>query len=455
MIHEQVRTWDVDELAVGCSGNYTIERCVADLNVQLHSNDVQIYSAALGWFLAGEELPITLKPEVEEALPWLADYMDGRAGTLATIMLGSGMTSFLKAVKKPDNAYYQRILRGIERQFPTMHAKTVEKLQGITMHLASFHAMDVGEWVNTKISRDIPVCCFPPFFAGDYESQFKILDDSFDWPKPDYPELDQEGVDALIDDITDRKHWVLGLHIRREHLQDQLRGIVQTSNRGVPIYIYASGGKSRVVRPRQSTEIVPARRLGPGDRLGERLSLATLTTGQFATLRSQYMNHKIKPGSPYLPLAVLVDGILVGATAVGPSTNHPTTAYMLSDFPVDPTDYERLAKLILYAALSRESRLLLQRRCGTVMERLRTTAFTDRPVSMKYRGVFKLEKRAESPDPEYQNLLNYIADYGQWSLAEGFEMWKKKHGKLKKGVTASGTVRAAAMSTGSAGARSA
>lgn len=70
------------------------------------------------------------------------------------------------------------------------------------------------------------------------------------------------------------------------------------------------------------------------------------------------------------------------------------------------------------------------------------TAFTKRPVSMKYRGLFQLLNKKQLPGVDenetdmskiYYNSgyqLNYGAPMGQWTLAEGLELWKKKHSQI-------------------------
>ena len=60
------------------------------------------------------------------------------------------------------------------------------------------------------------------------------------------------------------------------------------------------------------------------------------------------------------------DGKLVGVYAFSTAPHvgafaDPARIYMLSDFAVAPSDYSRLSKLVLYAALSTESRLLAER----------------------------------------------------------------------------------------------
>jgi hypothetical protein len=121
---------------------------------------------------------------------------------------------------------------------------------------------------------------------------------------------------------------------------------------------------------------------------------------------------------------------------------------LLSDFPVTPTEYQKLAKLVLIAALSKESKLLAERITGKRTRALTTTAFSKNPVSMKYRGLFQLIKRKENKiDLDGLDLatayslqpyeLNYGARMGDWSLQEGLDIWKKKHGqKLTAGKRA-------------------
>lgn len=441
LVREHVARWDTKAVAVGCSGNFTVERVTADLVTELHGNDVNCYSVTLGRFLAGRALPYTLAPQVGEEIPWLADYLDDGVGTCATVMLGTGQTSFLKAVGK-DSAYYRRVLEGTQRQFPHMHSRTVDKLNAITLRLASFGDSDVLDWLRDDVPRDMPVVCFPPFFSGDYSSQFKTISEAFLWDEPTFREMGEEAKDELVDLLIDRPAWFVGLHEPREALRPFLRGLVQTTNRGVPIYCYASGGRTRVVAPHQSTEIVPNRRIAPGEKLGEKLSLAVLSAGQFATLRSQYMSHKIRPGQPDVAVAVLCDGVVLGAFAVGKSTVGPGWAYGLSDFCVSGSSYPRLSKLIVFAMLSKESMLLLQRRAPTKFTMLRTTAYTNgNAVSMKYgRGVtipgrtkmrMELREDAKPGDPG-ETRLSYVAEYGRFSLDEGYAVWRDKHGLFRE-----------------------
>jgi hypothetical protein len=432
IIYEHAGTWsDQQDLYVGCSGNFTIERVLHARPGErrpIHGNDVQAYSSALGWWLAGQPLPYRLRDERRDTLAWLEPYLGTDTDILATLMLG---TRFLQYVGR-SGAYYERMVAATVDQFPTMHAKTVTKLNALTVRLGSYTCGDVRDYLRDVVPPAAPVAIFFPFYTGDYESQFAPLDTFFDWPTPTYDPLDEAGKDQVIGMLLDRPHWTLGLHLAREELRPWLRGVVQTSNRGLPVYVYASGGARRVVRPAQPVAPIPMPKLAPDEGLGERMALHVLTGGQFAAIRSQFMSKTILPGSPLLACGVSVDGRIIGAFAYLPPKFDPACAYLMSDFPVSWTRYRRLAKLIVMAAASREAQLLLQRSLSKRLTGWSTTAFSNNPNSAKYgRGIpgVKLQKRTEpAADGLHRYQLQYGGPLGAWTLAEALTMWRTRHG---------------------------
>lgn len=433
IIYEHAALWPGPDVYVGCSGNFTIERVLHaryGASRQVHGNDVQAYSCALGWWLAGQPLPFHLKEEHEEALGWLSPYLNTDTRTLATLMLG---TRFLQWVGKPG-PYFQRMVAATREQWPAIHAKTEAKLEALTVKLGSFFAGDVRDYLATVVPPDAPVVSFPPFFAGDYTSQFASLDKVFDWPAPDFGELDDAGKEEIVAAVQDRPNWVLGLHVERPELNRHLAGLVQTANRGTTIYVYAASGARRVVQPRQTISPIPMPKIGRDEELGDRMSLRILDGGQFSSLRSQFMSMLILSGKPLLAVAVAVDHKIVGAFAIGKAVKGflPNEAYLLSDFPVSWSRYRRLAKLIVMAGISEESKLLVQRSLSKRMYTWSTTAFTDNPQSAKYgRGIpgSRLLKRSEpAADGIHRYQLRYGGPIGQMNLAETLAYWKKKHG---------------------------
>lgn len=453
-VAEQTATWTSEQLWVGCSGNFTIERTLtgAGRAFELHSCDLTLYSSMIGsYFAPGMDLQVEIAEEYVERYGWLADGLEDRAERLATVMLASRLVAGLGK----DNPYYLRIEDAFQRQWPQLMEKTTAKIRALDLRLAEYHAGDVVSWMQ-QCPPDAAAVSYPPFFSASaaFERDFAKLESLFLWPKPEFVELTEDRMDMLIASIMDRREWLLGTNVRLPDLEEHLVGQSKTTNRGLPIYMYANGGPVRITAPRQDLEYVFNPHLGPADDLGDRITLAPLSTGQFSMLRSEYMNANIRPGTATLAVAVLVDGVLIGCFAFSAAptlSNWDThiggpTIYLLSDFPVANTKYTRLSKLVLYAALSHEAKTLAERISNKRIRAVVTTAFSNNPVSMKYRGLFRLltrkeEKHAEQdwakdihPSDRYYSqkyTLNYGAAAGQWSLAEGLAEWRKRHGRTK------------------------
>lgn len=265
--------------------------------------------------------------------------------------------------------------------------------------------------------------------TGGYESLYAPLEAVLAWDEPEYEVMDRDGLHALLDAMRERKHWLYGTDHRIAGHEKWLRGIVQVTSRNVPVFVYGSGGRTRWTGPSQTVEGVRAPRLRPGQTIGGRLALAKLTAGQFNALRAFYLDPRIAPATAMLPLAVLADGVIIGVIGLNRPNYGRAGAYLLSDFAVGPTDYPRLSKLVLMAALSRETQALIERTLSHRVRSIVTTAFSDRPVSMKYRGLFRMVKRTETPEGPRRYQLQYEAPAGQWTLAEALATWRDKHGQ--------------------------
>jgi hypothetical protein len=450
LLDRHAREWRASEAYVGCSGNFTAETILKQAGVgQLHGNDVTLYSSVLGGYLAGQPAVFSIRQDARDEWGWLDDYFSDPEGQVASLMLVAAAMQFWR--KTGD--YYERMLRGWRDQFERMYVTTRERVEAARREtpLKSYVACDVFDWFDT-IPEGATVVTYPPFvgFGDAYVRLFEKLDEIFTWPaRPDYELLEDERLSAFWGKLSGFKRWMTGSNQPIEELGPYLRAVTKNTNRAPTLYIYANDGDRALVRPRQDTEDVLAPRLGPHEDIGERLALAPLSYAQFAVLRSQYMNPGIRPGQSMLSIGVVVDGVVVGAFAYAPG-KYQEDVYLLSDFPVAPTKYRRLAKLVCIAALSNEARMLAERTFSRRCRKISTTAFTNKPVSMKYRGLFKLAKRQETDvfsqdwsaeitvDSYYRRKfeLKYDAEMGRWSLEEGMALWLEKHGQVADHVEA-------------------
>jgi len=446
MIYETVKKWGCKDVWVACSGNFTIERTLYQLGVNLYSNDVTIYSVALGEYFAGREIPVQYNEgnPYEDRIGWIKEYMGTEEDKLATIMLATNLMQSLGA----PNAYYERMLNAYRNQWKTLHEKTKERILKNETRVKEFYAMDAMDFVDLA-PKEHGIIAYPPFFAGDYEKMFSRLEEVFLWAPPSYELFTEESRDKLFEKMMGHKNFMFGTNKKIDGLDEYLRGMSKTTNRGTPLFVYSNSDKTRLCIPNQPTSPVLLERLKPGDEIGDDIRLVTLDAQQFSSLRSQYMNINIIPGQATIALGVVVDDKLIGVYAFSAAPSfadwdkyiETPTMYMLSDFPVAPTDYDRLAKLVIYAALSKESKLIAEQVSNRRVRSLITTAFAKNPVSMKYRGILKLLNKKEqkgkadgSPSDQYYGqkyVLNYGGPMGEWTLQEGLALWKKKHGKVK------------------------
>ena len=205
---------------------------------------------------------------------------------------------------------------------------------------------DVCEWVDT-VPEDAGFICYPPFFAGDYEKMFRVIDDMFDWSPPEFENINKERINAMFEKLVRRKYFMFGTNDYLDDFKPYLVGMSQTTNRGVPLYIYAKSDKSMVVLPRQATAPLLLPRLGEKEGIGNTMRIIELKQEQFQALRSQYMNVHINPGQATMALGVIIDNKLIGvyafsaASTVADISKYIDTPniYLLSDFPIAPVKY--------------------------------------------------------------------------------------------------------------------
>lgn len=434
ILNEATADWSGENVAIGCSGNFTIERSIYGRVAAMSGNDVTIFTSTIGRYLAG--YPINMDVRLPE-FDWMNEWMTTPVDIAATVMLtvpaygGGSLTNPAR--------YYERIRHQYRSQWRELHAKTVERLEGLPFRLASFHCGDVREFVDDV--GDAPIVTFPPFFAGDYESQYKNLDAIFDWDSPTFPPLDEDGVQQLVADVMDRPRWIIGLPVRPPEFEPHLRGLTQTTSRGKQIFVYASDIPVRVATPRNLGVTPRWPIMQPDEELTGTIRIAQLHPDEFQHVRSMFMAKSIVPSDAPIGSWAVLDGepgaeriIGVYATGIGSSrfmerrSPLDPSAFLLSDMSVTSTRYARLSKLVLYAALSHESHVRFEQLYGRAVRSLMTAAFSDKHVSSKYRGMWHLLGRTEDPKGDSHRFrLDYWSELPRWTLKEGVAEWFARH----------------------------
>jgi hypothetical protein len=405
--------WKGLPVYVACSGNFTVERILAKCGVgAIHYNDVSIYSCALGWHLANAPKRFVIKAQ---DYSWLEPYMDPGPATVATLLLAGEM---LKV--GGDNAYAKRMREEYRRKWPQLHAKTVERIKKATagMSIASYFAGDCREFL-AGADKGAVCISFPPTYKGGYERLYKKLDAIFDWPRPSYQVFSPEDFEQFSQTVRSFRHWMISSDTEQAALAGQHVATVQTSMLSKPVFMYSDGAPHRLATARQQ---VGQNHWAPRtDQAVEPIQVTRIDAKVMNVIRSQYLAQHITPCDAPRNYAVLSAGKLIGAFSFAlPRGPLPCDLYLLSDFAVRPTPHKRLSKLILACVVSKEVQADLEQWLCARIRTIGTTAFTDKPVSMKYRGMFDVHSRSDGK-------VNYLGPAGRWNLQEGFQWWTANH----------------------------
>ena len=165
----------------------------------------------------------------------------------------------------------------------------------------------------------------------------------------------------------------------------------------------------------------------------ETLSFKKITLGQTIRMNELFLSARVDyfTGGVDISFVFMLDGYVFRKCDFASNgyawklPEQKPMAYIMSDLAI-PSCEKRLAKLVLMCLLSQEIKQVLDYKYIDRMGYAVTTAFSQHPVSMKYRGIFKLHKRIEK---ENGYALNYYAPFAQYQLSEVLDLWAKKYKK--------------------------
>ncbi len=408
---------------IGCSGNFSIEQILTRRapSARLHSNDVSLYSCVLGEALMDRKVRMeVINPEIA----WLKEYLGGEpAADVAALLL---IMETLK-YEKQASPYSIRMWEAYLSKWPSMFQKTVEKVKRAmeNIKIAEYTAVDVYDYYHRPDGVSIG---FLPTYEGGYEKLFKRLEESIAWSKPSYAMLTAERREETIGRMTEGDYV---LYDDRE--REDLPCVAKMDLFGKrSVYIYSNLDFPKGLIRRKLRENTPAYDLLMPEEEIDPTAEVTLKEVDQATIdhyRAMFLSKKIQPGSGGPCFLAFAGGKLFGFIIFQgySKMGDRSSIYMLSDFVVPSTAHKRLAKLLVMTTLCSEMRRLLEEKSFNRLSSIYTTAFTDKPVSMKYRGLYELVKRGKGKNGA--PFLNYQGKFNDMSLKEVIGLWLKKYRK--------------------------
>lgn len=424
------------KIVVGCSGNFTSEKVLLQeaTPAAVHSNDVSLYSLLLADAMLGKASELAVRePEYE----WLNEYLFGPApwARPAATMLLLRLLKF----EKRKTVYARRMWTHYREQFGHLVGASAGSLAARSVAISSYYSGDVLDHFQRHAGEDAIFTAYLPFFKGDYEHQYKRAQQIIGWPEPSYPMLDGERKETIIRWMTEGgRRYLFLLNYPLEGLEPQM---VSHKQRNTWVYLYANVVQRLGLFRRKYGDtgkrfrlIEPSFRFAPNTRI----EVVPVSSADIQHYKGLYLARNIDFTAAEQGFACLADGAVFGFIEM--SRGKGTTAimfedrryngaqfwYMLSDFPVEPKPHDKVSKLIVMLALTREMRRRLERTNLSRTAGVLTTARTEKPVSMKYRGPMKLLKRGEK---DGEKFLNYIALWPQVTEQEAYREWWKRFGK--------------------------
>ncbi len=404
---------------MGCSGAFTVEQILSRYapKARIWGNDVSLYYSVLGAYLAGQDFNLTVQ---KEAFSWLNPHLGDVEAKAAAIMV------LLEALKyeKADNVFKSRHWAHYLNNFEGFHQATIARLRERKneVRLEAYTSKDIFDLLE-EMPQDAVAVAFLPTYAGGYEQMFKPLEEIFDWDQPAYGLIDAERKSAILEKMKTRNY---------DYLDDRVvEGLpmvaVVRKARMKPVYVYSNMEALRrgVLKQQRHAEFVPFTRLSDDDAITQesQLTLIPTTNRVVNYYRDVYLSKGVGiPADVEVPMVAAVDGKVFGFLIYS-RMQGGGDVYLLADFVVNSGCYRRLAKLLVLVTQTREIRKLLEEKFLLEISGCHTMVFTDKPVSMKYRGLYKLARR----DP---GKLVYETEMGILDLKEVIPLWLKKYEKL-------------------------
>jgi hypothetical protein len=202
----------------------------------------------------------------------------------------------------------------------------------------------------------------------------------------------------------------------------------QQAGRRRMVYLYSNVVKQTAVFKDMASKPLPKLPLVDGSlviRPDAQIALQAMKTSDLVRFKDAYLSKQIAFGSGDWAFAVMIDGKAAGFLEYA-LEKCVDKLYVMADFAVSGTRYARLSKLIVMLMIAGETRKALERVAMVRKHSVITTAFTDRAVSMKYRGVLELVKRGETRNG--QKFLNYAGEFNAKTWQETLREWLTKHG---------------------------
>lgn len=409
-----------DTVYVCCSGSFRLEQAVTALGLgcPVHSNDVSLLSVMLGRHLVGEPVEFKFKgplAPLEHAMP------DGSSlSRLGSIGLALELAKY-KGSSEHARAHFAHLMGRAEEYVSKARDKVARYAERV--RVSSFFAGDFRDHADRAIEERAVIFAWPPTYRGGYERLYKFVHDNVEWQEPSYRLFDPADLGSWLSylDRTGVRYCVCADHaLEGRHAQ-----AIYESGRNKPVFLYSSDSRGSSVRRNTHTTAAVGYSLVDPETLTEhaQVQLVQVPAPVMNFIKDRFLKPGLVHSDGMMRFVVLIDGKLAGGFIyTRDSSGTIDWVYLLCDFSVAPksTSDRKLSKLIAMLATGREAMARWDRARMQRTKHVFTTAFTDQPASMKYRGIFKLHSKKPG-------VLNYSSEVRDQANDAIYRDWFKRY----------------------------
>lgn len=436
LLHQIAKSIQFDNWSsvwVCCSGSFRVERTIRRYfpTIDIYSNDVSLLTCAVGRLAMNDPMPI----RYHGALEWIEERLGADApyrDRVAALLIAGQLARFSSGKM---NTYKLRHIEHIKDGFPHLQESAREKLgkvlDGVTIQ--GFYPGDFRQQIARAQEAGGGVISFPPTYKGGYEALYRFIHANVEWSEPAYDVFDPATLPGIVDGIaaSGMPYCIL----TDQPIADRQPVLEYVPGRNKTLWGYSDQGKpSYRVKAATHAEPFAFRALDVAKlHAGMEVKLVPIETPKANYIKDIYLAKHIVHSPGMANFAVFLDDMLAGLIIFALSSHHaysPNEIYLLSD--LSTTREAKVSKLIARLALSSALIGHLQRQWVRRFDLVVTTAFSKNPVSMKYRGVFDLLKRAPAADGN-GFMLNYGHAPVDEAPAEIFQWWWNRYGSKTEG----------------------
>lgn len=421
LLQDLMKDIDKKEVFIGCSGNFTTDKLVAGLGFKVHSNDVSLYSKLISDILLGTDTEVTVTNQELAAI--FDQWEETPYKKLVQVMFAMRLSDF----KDKRNDYECFMYEAFTSKSLSYYQNTCEKLAkgAFNFQIADFAFCDFLDFLKSKQGKGVGIS-FPPTYKTGYERIFKFVEECFAYEHAQYNVFDPKQGETIFAQLLEEDENVIYSDRDWPNLRKWLIGKCVIGSGKRPVFMYSSVhrdkryfiDKCRLIKA-SKYKVVDVDYQFTQD---TKITVECCPVSDINYFKAFYMSNKVDYSTGGdLGIVFLADGRAFGFLSFSKQLSTIEEIFMQSDFVVN-SETAKLSKLLIMLAKSADLRRLIARKMGNYYTRIKTTVYTDKAVSMKYRGAWQLIRRDKGK-------LMYGSEFEEKSFNETYKLWLSKYKK--------------------------